>query len=451
VLPHPSKKRTTLFWVLSIILHLALLGALIRFTPLRTWLFEVHPADPAMPEVDQRRIDELVNALREKYHRQLAESLQRLRVTFAEMDRLQNKRFEQLKASDPQLIDRAPPPLPALAEFAPGAYAIEQLYRMARDTEGGIIDAYERVRAFDMAGRQYVRVSQSLVNNQIARPDRATLNVEALQAPITNMRDGRFEAFKREMSNADLEAKAMVAFTERLLLLAKGVMGEDTSLGIIQWEVAGLDTAGAAETAFDEGKPYVGATLLPHEMFRVPEAAGTWRGGAVFGRKVAEAGSHAEWMSVDNWWYVGPFAHPGRQNLEDLDKKYPPEDVVDLGAVYVGKEGRRIGWKYRQTRFIRIEPYGEDFDRYAIWYFYTEIYSDRDQELWVAFGSDDYGKAWVEGKLVWASGKQVKPWGPGQDYRKIQFRQGHNRMLVKLENAGGTTGLSVILSLDPTL
>jgi hypothetical protein len=448
MLPHPQRKRSTAWWIVSIGFHLVLAIAIAWFSPLREWLFNPAPSDTRMPAISQSRMNQITSALREKYERALAASVTQLAETLSEMNRLQTKRLEQLKKQDPQLLDAVPDAV-ALEKFDVKRKTIAQMYAHCVASEQAIIDAYERVRGFDMAGRQYIPVSHAVKSNRITRPDRPKVSGEAIEAVISSTQDSTFELFKQEMVNADLEAKEICAFTDRLLLMAKGVMGEDNKMGVLQWEVGNLEGATRGGT-LEEGKPYMGPMLLPHEMMNA-SAGGTFTGKPVFGRKIADEGEQAEWMSIDSWWFIGPFSHPGRQNLEDLDKKYPPEETVDLGAAYLGKGGKSIRWKYRQTRFVRIEPPPEDVDRYAIWYAYTEIYSDKEQDLWCAFGSDDYGKAWIEGKLVWASGKNVKPWAPGQDYRKVHLKRGHNRMLVKLENAGGTTGLSVIFSLDPNI
>jgi hypothetical protein len=443
-------ERSAAWWIVSIALHAVAVLAVAWFTPLRGLLFDRSPMDTRMPAVGERRLNEMVGALREKYERSLARSRLHLAETFAEMHRLQGARLEALRRDNPQVVDETPAPLPAPAAPDLSGMRLAQLYDACVQAEPPIIEAYERMRAFDMAGRQYIPLSHAMRSNRIAKTERLRIAEESLNARITSTQDAAFESLKSAMVGADLEAKEICAFTDRLLLMAKGVAGEDHTMGLLQWEVGNLESGIHGGGTFDEGKPYVGPALLLSEM-QPGSSGGTFKGRPVFGRKISVEGETADWMSVDSWWFIGPFVHPGRQNPEDLDRKYPPEDVVDLGAVYQGKGGRDIRWKYRQTRYVRIEPHGEDIDRNAIWYAYTEVYSDREQDLWVAFGSDDYGKAWVEGKLVWASGKQVKPFAPGQDYRKVRFRQGYNRVLVKLENAGGTTGFSVILNLDRSI
>ena len=74
----------------------------------------------------------------------------------------------------------------------------------------------------------------------------------------------------------------------------------------------------------------------------------------------------------------------------------------------------------------------------------------------MAFGSDDYGRVWVENeprfankKPKFSTGTQPHAYIPDRGWKPIQLTQGVNHILVKLENAGGTTGFSVIFSVDP--
>jgi hypothetical protein len=228
---------------------------------------------------------------------------------------------------------------------------------------------------------------------------------------------------------------------------------------MLHWDLAASGAASTeGEDAASEGKPYVGAILLPQEWFSSPgNVIGNIE--TVKGTKLMGTHKKGKWMAVDTWWVVGPFVHPGRSRPELLDRTYPPEAGLDLDAEYIGKDGRKLKWEYRMTRFTRVEPFARNNETYAIWYFYTELYADRDQTRWVAFGSDDYSVGWLawpgeeKGRVIWRSPKQPQPWmpfGPGC-FRKVEFKKGHNRLLLKLENAGGTTGFSVIVCLDPAL
>ena len=53
------------------------------------------------------------------------------------------------------------------------------------------------------------------------------------------------------------------------------------------------------------------------------------------------------------------------------------------------------------------------------------------------------------GKLIWASGKTPHHWIPDRGFRKVRLRKGPNRLLFKIENAGGTMGFSIVLAVQP--
>ena len=84
---------------------------------------------------------------------------------------------------------------------------------------------------------------------------------------------------------------------------------------------------------------------------------------------------------------------------------------------------------------------------YAIYYAYTELWFDEACDLWVAIGSDDYSKVWIEDQLVWSSGKNLKAWQLNEGVRKVHFKQGLNRVLYRVENGNNITEFSLVVSL----
>lgn len=147
------------------------------------------------------------------------------------------------------------------------------------------------------------------------------------------------------------------------------------------------------------------------------------------GRMVTSTGEPTEWLFVDTWYTIGPFPNPSRVNL---NRKFPPESVVDLDAVYTGKNGRPIHWEFKQSRDLRVVPV--DAEPYGIWYAYTELYFDKDMDLWIAIGSDDKANIWVNGLPVWISGDELKVWRSNEGYRKVAFKAGRNQILYRVEN-----------------
>jgi hypothetical protein len=165
------------------------------------------------------------------------------------------------------------------------------------------------------------------------------------------------------------------------------------------------------------------------------------------GRKlVSNAPEKAEWMYIESWFIIGPFPNPGRSNL---DVALPPESSldkgIDLDAVYVGQGGKPVQWQFRMSVTLPVVPHVTRDE--AIWYAFSEVYAEEDHDRWCIFGSDDFGKAWVNGEMVFASGKTPHPWIPDRAYKKVHFKKGFNPVLFKLENAWGRTGFSMCLYL----
>jgi len=182
------------------------------------------------------------------------------------------------------------------------------------------------------------------------------------------------------------------------------------------------------------------------------------------GRRVAARGASAKWFFVDSWYFLGPFDNTGRRNLET---KFPPETVIDLNATYPGKNGVPIHWEFYQSATPNVQPRMDAYYRatqnpalsqqdnygralqYIIYYAYSELWFEQPCDLWIAVGSDDFSKVWIEDKLVWASGKNLKAWQLNEGLRKVHFKQGVNRVLTRVENANGPTEFSLVISLLP--
>jgi hypothetical protein len=182
------------------------------------------------------------------------------------------------------------------------------------------------------------------------------------------------------------------------------------------------------------------------------------------GRRVAARGPSANWFYADSWYILGPFDNTGRRNL---DTKFPPETIIDLNASYPGKNGVPIRWEFYQSGTPNIQPRMDAYNRavqnaqlspdanyernaeYVIYYAYTELWFEKECDLWVAIGSDDFSKVWIEDQLVWSSGKNLKAWRLNEGLRKVHFKQGINRVLYRVENGNSKTEFSLVVSLQP--
>lgn len=384
--------------------------------------------------------------------------------------------------------------------------SLAELYQVAVTAESALTESYREVRATDLAMIRQIPLEQARNLTDAAstvRPDLA----EQLRGNVTNA--GDVPGMRQAVQTAVNEIGSMVALGQSLLALAKGfdsagspgADGASISLeGIYaraqQAEyLAGLAAEDPSARAKDlaaamagnggtgpgqggqAGRPAGGAAGGVGRGPGFGAGAGPGRPGgsgislepphvpkdlrALASRKVRTVGQPAKWVFVDSWYILGPFDNAGRANIE---KKFPPETVVDLDATYLGKDDQPLRWEFFQTPEPRIVPPFDHFHperksvipakdmesrglEYIIYYAYTELYFEAAADLWIAVGSDDYSKLWIEDQLVWASGKQQKSWRVDEGFRRVHFKQGYNRVLYRVENGWHGTDFSLCIFL----
>lgn len=177
------------------------------------------------------------------------------------------------------------------------------------------------------------------------------------------------------------------------------------------------------------------------------------------GRMVGPGGEYANRLYVDSWYIIGPFQGGSRGRLRG-NPVYPPERAVLLDAVYLGKDGRLLKWRYVSSqRYPLIPP---DLAEDAVYYGYTEVSVDEDCDLLAWFGADDDAQVYVNDRVAWPGGSVTLMrylhaiWGTGathlRDYnltegqRVVHFNKGRNKIFFKLTNGAQGTHLSFILT-----
>jgi len=147
-----------------------------------------------------------------------------------------------------------------------------------------------------------------------------------------------------------------------------------------------------------------------------------------------------------SWHVLGPIPLDRRsRTASPLTKVYAPETGVDLDARYTTADGKEIAWRFVMPKEVRVVP--PTVSNYATFYAFAEVYSDADRDVWAAFGADDFGRCWINGKLMWSSGSTPQPWIPDRGFAVAKLKKGANQVLFRLDNAGGTTGFSVVFLL----
>ena len=177
------------------------------------------------------------------------------------------------------------------------------------------------------------------------------------------------------------------------------------------------------------------------------------------GRIIGPGGTYANRVWVNRWYVIGPF--DGRHGAGLFaNYRHPPEQGVVLDAVYRGKGGRLVKWDYvDMARYPLIPPVpAED----AVYYGYTELMIDADQDLTIWVGADDDAQLWLNDRLVWKGGDVAKDSFFGQFYltkntyvrdynlsegkRTVHFRKGRNKLFFKLSNGPTRLFFSLVLT-----
>lgn len=390
---------------------------------------------------------------------------------------------------------------PPMSEQTPADLA--GVYQQALLTEAELTETYQRLRATQLAMQRQIPLARALELTEVARPARPDLAASLSGAPD----NGADAAAQRQaVLDARSQIAAMRSLADSMLGQARGLgagTGQHPGLEQLAAEdesqrakdltgaMAGSAGSGSGAAGAGSGRPGSGGggsgtagsggggSGAPGSGGGVAGGSGAGTGiglpgggdgtgsgppavqkdlGAVPGRIIGTGAVAGRWMYVDSWYLLGPFDNAGRANIE---KQFPPETVVDLNATYVGKRGRPVSWKFHQAAQPVIVPTFDDFNPlpsgntsstdsfkvrgldYIIYYGYTELRAVQECEVWIAVGSDDFSKLWIEDQLVWASGTKHKPWRVDEGFRKVRLKQGVNRVLFRVENGHSRTEFSL--------
>lgn len=395
----------------------------------------------------------------------------------------QRKAAAELLKAARVAVSEAPAPEPVAVDAAVAALPPEvrrmdvvELYDLARALEMKVAESYRDVRAAEVAMLRAVPIEQARELTDVAQPVRPAIDAAILRE-ATRTADA-FEKRKAETATAVREAQGMVEASQSLLEVARSLAQDGTAFSaegiaaMVAQQSAVSSAAAENESvrakdlaALMQGSPapagsdQAAAPPAPEAVKKSPEKVESDDGSHLDRSKnhplidsktpdvnpgtIAGDNSVAtSWMFVDSWYTLGPFANPQRANI---DRKFPPETVVDLDASYVGKDNRVIRWTYEKSARPCMIP--ANAEPYGIWYAYTELFFPEACDRWIAVGSDDKSKIWINDTLVWESVPWHKSWRINEGYRRVHFRQGRNRILYRIENGQHGIGWSLSVHL----
>lgn len=343
---------------------------------------------------------------------------------------------------------------------------IGEIYETATTLDKRLHNVYRIFRSCELARLQQLTLQKAYDATDVVAPSHPVLGRAVFTTNIDSTAGKGMQDLKAALSTVRTEIKSIVSASLRMLdlaaILEPGILGAGSEYELQAGNMPlwgthllfGLQdrfrgTTGADPNAFTHEWGRGDGPINKKEL-NLPVELGLdlSKTMPLPGRKLIARGRGAEWLFVNAWYIIGPFPNPNRKNLEE---KFPPEASIDprlgfvgidLDAAYVGMAQRPVRWEFlstdRRVCFIPNPPV-----EWAIWYAYTEIWSDEDQERYCIFGSDDYGKCWINAEEVFVSGITPHPWIPDRKYAKVKFKKGFNVVLFKLENAWGRTGWSL--------
>jgi hypothetical protein len=149
------------------------------------------------------------------------------------------------------------------------------------------------------------------------------------------------------------------------------------------------------------------------------------------------AASRPDVERIEGWKCLGPLDHRQGQAFGHV---YPPEQEINLGASYAGKDGTPVGWTdWPAGQPPPISPNATDM----VLFFYREFETEAPGTLSFLFTSDDGAEIWWNGASVY---RFTEPRGMNEDQPDafmVTAQAGRNTMLVKLQQGSGAWGIAL--------
>jgi len=146
---------------------------------------------------------------------------------------------------------------------------------------------------------------------------------------------------------------------------------------------------------------------------------------------------------IDEWTLLGPFPNPGRKNY---DEPFSVEEHLRNGNYFAEDQEGLASIPVHANRLPITVYHGKPE---TIWYAGSEVWSPKQQEMFVFIGSEFFSKFWVNGAPAAATGATPHPWSPDRKYAKVMFHEGANDILAKVEAPEGRVTFSFAVYLGP--
>lgn len=142
-----------------------------------------------------------------------------------------------------------------------------------------------------------------------------------------------------------------------------------------------------------------------------------------------------------DWNLAGPFDAP---DMDSLTTVFPPENGVDLAAVYAGKGGAKAGWKKIKAAasgYVDLTRLVEPNEQVVV-YAAGWVHSPEDVPAHLLLGSDDGVRVWINDALVHTN-PAYRATQADQDRISVRLKRGWNKVLLKILQGAGGFGFQV--------
>jgi len=201
-------------------------------------------------------------------------------------------------------------------------------------------------------------------------------------------------------------------------------------------DMAGLGAA--IHAALEAGQSGRARALLTAAQIRIPEA------------ELKRQEDQAPYL---NWVLVGPFDTDRSNKQEDLDVVRPVETGLlaptpQWDERYTNASGKvaapkpvRSHWRpHKEQRGEGAVDLDQHYAAPVLVYAVTNLKSDREKEIALEVGWDDWASLWLNGEKILDGKRQCMGMFPAERTLPVRLRKGDNVLVFKILNGGGPDG-----------
>ncbi len=391
----------------------------------------------------------------------------------------QNSNIQQAQ----EMLANAPEPTEQMSTQELEQMPPEALYDRAKALEEKADQTFSDIKTAELSQQQNATLEEAKKNLSHTPPQRPELGKQLAQQKETLKTRDDLKTFRKQLQDTVKKVDEMKVATADKVSQAQGMTQLSKALGsqspqqmyrarammskfaagsqanvdmssIMRQMAMGLSTATSAgmgdhrQTEGGTGTYSDPDDVAPKNMEGINIPGNKVMAQALPGQKFNKDSPRHGWLYLDTWYIIGPWENHGKLDHRDI---FPPELSVDFDAEYLGKKqtsgpdkGKpmKLKWQFTQSGRIQVVPPNERSN--AVYYAYTEVHFEENTDMLLAVASDDSSKLWINDLVVWDD-RSHSDWRIGEGSRKVFFKKGYNRLLLRLENRGSETEFSVLI------